>query len=211
MISIVPGMVLLPNFSTTLESTFREKKAWSSGCLVLMSYCSLTRLHLPICCWVIRQWRDCHLLHAANLCLVDQVCENWFTILVNLVCSGLLLHGKFTQLNLLFLSNIQHILSLNSTNALLKRNSTRRRNSSWSARSYCLLYGINFNETNFSCLQVSSWGGYVFLINLIPLHVLALMITGRFSHRIYVAYCSVSKQNLWSLQNYLLKPWELFW
>merc|ERR1712168_793895 len=36
--------------------------------------------------------------------------------------------------------------------------------------------------------MVSSWGGYVFLINLIPLHVLALMVTGRFSHRIYVAY-----------------------
>lgn len=42
----------------------------------------------------------------------------------------------------------------------------------------------------FSC-QVSSWGGYVFLINLIPLHVLVLMLTGRFSHRIYVAYCTV--------------------
>lgn len=39
--------------------------------------------------------------------------------------------------------------------------------------------------------MVSSWGGYVFLINLIPLHVLALMLTGRFSHRIYVAYSSV--------------------
>jgi len=39
--------------------------------------------------------------------------------------------------------------------------------------------------------MVSSWGGYVFLINLIPLHVLALMGTGRFSHRIYVAYTSV--------------------
>jgi len=39
--------------------------------------------------------------------------------------------------------------------------------------------------------MVSSWGGYVFLINLIPLHVLVLMITGRFSHRIYVAYSSV--------------------
>lgn len=36
--------------------------------------------------------------------------------------------------------------------------------------------------------MVSSWGGYVFLINLIPLHVLALMATGRFSHRVYVAY-----------------------
>jgi dolichyl-diphosphooligosaccharide--protein glycosyltransferase len=39
--------------------------------------------------------------------------------------------------------------------------------------------------------MVSSWGGYVFLINLIPLHVLALMLTGRFSHRVYVAYSSV--------------------
>lgn len=40
--------------------------------------------------------------------------------------------------------------------------------------------------------MVSSWGGYVFLINLIPLHVLVLMITGRFSKRIYVAYSAVS-------------------
>ncbi|RWS30280.1 dolichyl-diphosphooligosaccharide--protein glycosyltransferase subunit STT3A-like protein [Leptotrombidium deliense] len=39
--------------------------------------------------------------------------------------------------------------------------------------------------------MVSSWGGYVFLINLIPLHVLTLMVTGRFSHRIYVAYSTV--------------------
>ncbi|XP_060518289.1 dolichyl-diphosphooligosaccharide--protein glycosyltransferase subunit STT3A isoform X2 [Cylas formicarius] len=39
--------------------------------------------------------------------------------------------------------------------------------------------------------MVSSWGGYVFLINLIPLHVLVLMITGRFSHRIYVAYSTL--------------------
>lgn len=39
--------------------------------------------------------------------------------------------------------------------------------------------------------MVSSWGGYVFLINLIPLHVLVLMVTGRFSHRIYVAYSIV--------------------
>ena len=39
--------------------------------------------------------------------------------------------------------------------------------------------------------MVSSWGGYVFLINLIPLHVLILMIAGRFSHRIYIAYSTV--------------------
>lgn len=39
--------------------------------------------------------------------------------------------------------------------------------------------------------MVSSWGGYVFLINLIPIHVIALMVTGRFTHRIYVAYSTL--------------------
>jgi len=39
--------------------------------------------------------------------------------------------------------------------------------------------------------MVSAWGGYVFIINLIPLHVLALLFTGRYSHRLYVAYCAV--------------------
>ncbi|VDK42773.1 unnamed protein product [Anisakis simplex] len=39
--------------------------------------------------------------------------------------------------------------------------------------------------------MVSSWGGYVFLINLIPLHVLVLICTGRFSHKIYIAYSTV--------------------
>lgn len=39
--------------------------------------------------------------------------------------------------------------------------------------------------------MVSAWGGYVFIINLIPLHVLALLFTGRYSHRLYIAYCTV--------------------
>ncbi|CAG4920668.1 dolichyl-diphosphooligosaccharide--protein glycosyltransferase subunit STT3A [Colias croceus] len=39
--------------------------------------------------------------------------------------------------------------------------------------------------------MVSSWGGYVFLINLIPLHVLALILLGRFSARVYVAYSTL--------------------
>ncbi|XP_059049263.1 dolichyl-diphosphooligosaccharide--protein glycosyltransferase subunit STT3A [Achroia grisella] len=39
--------------------------------------------------------------------------------------------------------------------------------------------------------MVSSWGGYVFLINLMPLHVLALMLLGRFSVRVYVAYSTL--------------------
>ncbi len=40
--------------------------------------------------------------------------------------------------------------------------------------------------------MVSAWGGYVFIINLIPLHVLILLATGRFSARLYTAYCTVS-------------------
>ncbi|CAH8484216.1 unnamed protein product [Schistosoma mattheei] len=39
--------------------------------------------------------------------------------------------------------------------------------------------------------MVSSWGGYVFLINIIPIHVLMLMLTGRFSSRVYSAYSTV--------------------
>ena len=36
--------------------------------------------------------------------------------------------------------------------------------------------------------MVSAWGGYVFIINLIPLHAFALILMGRFSARLYVAY-----------------------
>ena len=34
--------------------------------------------------------------------------------------------------------------------------------------------------------MVSAWGGYVFIINLIPLHVFFLLIMGRYSNRLYV-------------------------
>ena len=37
-------------------------------------------------------------------------------------------------------------------------------------------------------MQAASWGGYIFIINLIPLHVFVLLITGRNSPRLYVAY-----------------------
>jgi dolichyl-diphosphooligosaccharide--protein glycosyltransferase len=33
-------------------------------------------------------------------------------------------------------------------------------------------------------------GGYVFITNMIPVHALVLILMGRFSHRLYVAYCS---------------------
>jgi dolichyl-diphosphooligosaccharide--protein glycosyltransferase len=36
--------------------------------------------------------------------------------------------------------------------------------------------------------MVSAWGGYVFIINLIPLHVFVLLLMGRYSERIYSAY-----------------------
>ncbi|KAH3744959.1 oligosaccharyl transferase, STT3 subunit [Pelomyxa schiedti] len=39
--------------------------------------------------------------------------------------------------------------------------------------------------------MVSAWGGYVFIINLIPLYVLVMLISGRFSLRLYVAYSTV--------------------
>jgi len=38
--------------------------------------------------------------------------------------------------------------------------------------------------------MVSAWGGYIFIINLIPLYVFVLLISGRFSARIYIAYCT---------------------
>ncbi|EPZ32901.1 STT3 subunit of Oligosaccharyl transferase [Rozella allomycis CSF55] len=36
--------------------------------------------------------------------------------------------------------------------------------------------------------MVSAWGGYVFITNLIPLHVFVLILMGRFSERIYISY-----------------------
>eukprot|EP01089_Gocevia_fonbrunei_P021805 TRINITY_DN85_c0_g1_i1.p1 TRINITY_DN85_c0_g1~~TRINITY_DN85_c0_g1_i1.p1 ORF type:complete len:710 (+),score=129.82 TRINITY_DN85_c0_g1_i1:105-2234(+) len=36
--------------------------------------------------------------------------------------------------------------------------------------------------------MVSAWGGYIFIINLIPFHVLILLLTGRYSNRVYVSY-----------------------
>ncbi|CAG8463541.1 92_t:CDS:2 [Diversispora eburnea] len=38
--------------------------------------------------------------------------------------------------------------------------------------------------------MVAAWGGYVFIINLIPLHAFTLILMGRFSTRLYVAYSS---------------------
>lgn len=36
--------------------------------------------------------------------------------------------------------------------------------------------------------MVSAWGGYVFIINMIPLHVFTLLLMGRYSNKLYIAY-----------------------
>jgi dolichyl-diphosphooligosaccharide--protein glycosyltransferase len=36
--------------------------------------------------------------------------------------------------------------------------------------------------------MVSAWGGYVFITNIIPLHVFVLILMGRYNHRLYTAY-----------------------
>jgi len=36
--------------------------------------------------------------------------------------------------------------------------------------------------------MVSAWGGYVFITNLIPLHVFTLLLMGRYSSRVYISY-----------------------
>ena len=38
--------------------------------------------------------------------------------------------------------------------------------------------------------MVAAWGGYVFITNLIPLHVFVLLLMGRYNNRLYVAYSS---------------------
>ena len=71
--------------------------------------------------------------------------------------------------------------------------------------------------------MVMSWGGYSFIINLLPIHCLACVFTGRLSHRLYVAYAplivmgtigagetfAVSKQLAW-LANGCVKSRQLF-
>ena len=62
---------------------------------------------------------------------------------------------------------------------------------------YMVSYFYNYNNYYRSCIQimllyfpfqVCSWGGYTFIINLIPMHVLLCIVTGRYSSRLYIAY-----------------------
>ncbi|GAM28549.1 hypothetical protein SAMD00019534_117250 [Acytostelium subglobosum LB1] len=63
---------------------------------------------------------------------------------------------------------------------------------------YCWIKSVNTGSLFWSAIaalayfyMASAWGGYVFIINLIPLHVLTLLLTGRYSHRLYVAYSTL--------------------
>eukprot|EP01105_Mastigella_eilhardi_P007214 TRINITY_DN18724_c0_g1_i1.p1 TRINITY_DN18724_c0_g1~~TRINITY_DN18724_c0_g1_i1.p1 ORF type:complete len:736 (-),score=222.48 TRINITY_DN18724_c0_g1_i1:65-2242(-) len=63
---------------------------------------------------------------------------------------------------------------------------------------YLWIKAVKSGSLMWSCLcalsyfyMVSAWGGYVFIINLIPLYVLVMILAGRFSLRLYVAYSSV--------------------
>lgn len=38
--------------------------------------------------------------------------------------------------------------------------------------------------------MVSAWGGYVFITNIIPLHIFVLLLMGRYHSKMYVAYCT---------------------
>ncbi|ELU11110.1 hypothetical protein CAPTEDRAFT_179664 [Capitella teleta] len=60
---------------------------------------------------------------------------------------------------------------------------------------YLWIKAVKTGSVYWACLtalsyfyMVSAWGGYVFIINLIPLHIFALLLMGRYSQRIYVAY-----------------------
>ena len=37
--------------------------------------------------------------------------------------------------------------------------------------------------------MVAAWGGYIFIINIIPVHAAFLVFCGRYSNRLYVSYC----------------------
>lgn len=51
-------------------------------------------------------------------------------------------------------------------------------------------------------LQVCSWGGYTFIINLIPIHALLCIVTGRYSPRLYIAYAPLVSVEWFHLESF---------
>ncbi|EKM50582.1 glycosyltransferase family 66 protein [Phanerochaete carnosa HHB-10118-sp] len=62
---------------------------------------------------------------------------------------------------------------------------------------FCWIKALKLGSAFFGTLaalfyfyMVAAWGGYAFITNMIPLHALTLILMGRFSSRLYVAYSS---------------------
>ncbi|KAE9407151.1 oligosaccharyl transferase STT3 subunit [Gymnopus androsaceus JB14] len=62
---------------------------------------------------------------------------------------------------------------------------------------YCWIKALKLGSAFFGTLaavfyfyMVAAWGGYAFITNMIPVHALVLLLMGRFSGRLYVAYSS---------------------
>ncbi|KAJ7493357.1 oligosaccharyl transferase STT3 subunit [Mycena galericulata] len=62
---------------------------------------------------------------------------------------------------------------------------------------YCWIKALKLGSALFGTIaavfyfyMVAAWGGYVFITNMIPLHGLVLILMGRFTSRLYVAYSS---------------------
>ncbi|GME70206.1 unnamed protein product [[Candida] boidinii] len=62
---------------------------------------------------------------------------------------------------------------------------------------YLWIKAINLGSVFYGALtaifyfyMVSAWGGYVFITNIIPLHVFVLLLMGRFDYKLYTSYCT---------------------
>mmetsp|Transcript_36334 Transcript_36334/g.34341 ORF Transcript_36334/g.34341 Transcript_36334/m.34341 type:complete len:870 (+) Transcript_36334:80-2689(+) len=60
---------------------------------------------------------------------------------------------------------------------------------------YLWVKSVHTGSMMWSCLcalsyyyMVAAWGGYVFIINIIPIYVVVMMVGGRYSSRLYIAY-----------------------
>eukprot|EP00752_Nemacystus_decipiens_P005830 g5269.t1 len=60
---------------------------------------------------------------------------------------------------------------------------------------YLWIKSVNTGSMMWACLtalayfyMVAAWGGYVFIINIIPIYVVVMVVAGRYSSRLYVAY-----------------------
>ena len=60
---------------------------------------------------------------------------------------------------------------------------------------YLWVKAVHTGSILWSCLcalsyyyMVAAWGGYIFIINIIPIYVVIMVLGGRYSPRLYVAY-----------------------